>query len=137
MVSQVRHDPSGMKEDGVAEKVSKLQIVERQVEDVVVLTMAGEITLDDGELKFGRSVDDLLKRGHKKILLDLAGVTYIDSAGVGMMAAEYKIVRGKGGALKLLSLTGHSHRLLAMMKLMTVFEVFDDEATAIRSFARM
>jgi anti-sigma B factor antagonist len=121
----------------VAEKQSKLQIVERQVEDVVVLTLAGEITLDDGELKFGRWVDGLLKKGHKKILLDLAGVTYIDSAGVGMMAAEYKIVRGNGGALKLLSLTGHSHRLLAMMKLMTVFEVFDDEATALRSFARM
>src|SRR5688572_33072234 len=96
------------KEHTVAEKESKLQIVERQVEDVVVLTMAGEITLDDGELKFGRWVDGLLKKGHKKILLDLAGVTYIDSAVVGMMAAEYKIVRGKGGALKLLSLTGRS-----------------------------
>ncbi len=120
----------------MAEKESKLQIVERQVEDVVVLTLTGEITLDDGELKLGRWVDELLKKGHKKILLDLAGVTYIDSAGVGMMAAEYKIVLGKGGAFKLMHLAGHSHRLLAMMKLMTVFEVFDDEAMAIRSFAR-
>ena len=121
----------------MAEKESKLAIDERQVEDVVVLTLKGEITADDGELKFGRLVDDLvLKKGHRKVLVDLAGVTYIDSAGVGMMAAEYRIVRGKGGALKLVNLAKQSHRLLAMMKLMTVFEVFDDEAAAIRSFAR-
>ena len=60
----------------------------------------------------------------------------ITCAGVGMMAFEYKAVRAKGGALKLLSLTGHNHRVLAMMKLMTVFEVFQDEALAIRSFER-
>lgn len=120
----------------MAEKESKLRIEERHVDDVVVLTLTGEITLDDGELTFGRWVDDLLKRERRKILVNLSGVTYIDSAGVGMMAAEYKIVRGQGGALKLLGLANRNQRLLAMMKLMTVFEVFDDEALAIRSFAR-
>ena len=118
------------------EKQSTLAIEERQVGEVVVLSLTGEITLDDGELKFGRRIDDLLKRGLNKILVDLAGVTYIDSAGVGMMAYEFKAVHRNGGALKLLSLQGRSHRLLAMMKLMTVFEVFEDEAMAIRSFAR-
>ena len=121
----------------MADKTSKLQIAERQVDDVTVLTLTGEITLDDGELAFGRRVDDLvLKQGRRKILIDLGGVTYIDSAGVGMMAAELKIVRAQGGALKLLHLAGRSHRLLAMMKLMTVFEVFEDEALAVRSFSR-
>lgn len=121
----------------MAEKTSKLQIAERQVDDVTVLILTGEITLDDGELAFGRRVDDLvLTQGRRKILLDLGGVTYIDSAGVGMMAAELKIVRAKGGAMKLLHLAGHSHRLLATLKLMTVFESFDDEALAVRSFSR-
>ena len=116
---------------------SKLTINQRQVGDVVVVSLSGEITLDDGELAFGRRVDDLvLKQGRRKILVDLGGVTYIDSAGVGMMAAELKIVRAKGGALKLLHLAENSHRVLAMLKLMTVFESFDDEALAIRSFSR-
>ena len=118
------------------EKESKLAIEERQVGDVVVLSLQGEITLDDGELKFGRRIDDLLNKGQLKILIDLAKVTYIDSSGVGMMAFEYRAVRAKGGAIKLLSLTGQSHRVLSLMKLMTVFEVFDDEPLAIRSFAR-
>ena len=130
------HNPGGIGRVGVEEKQSTLAIEERQAGDVVVLSLTGQITLDDGELKFGRWIDDLLKRGLNKILVDLAGVTYIDSAGVGMMAYELKAVRATGGALKLLSLKGRSHRLLTMMKLMTAFEVFEDEATAIRSFAR-
>ena len=120
----------------MAENESKLAIAERQVDDVVVLSLTGEITLDDGDLKFGRRIDDLLSKGQHKILVDLGGVTYIDSAGVGMMAFEYKAVHAKGGALKLLGLSGRGHRVLALMKLMTVFEAFDDEALAIRSFAR-
>lgn len=121
----------------MGEQASKLQIAQRQVGDVTVLTLTGEITLDDGDLAFGRRVDDLvLKQGHRKILVDMGGVTYVDSAGVGMMAAELKIIGAKGGVLKLLNLSGHSHRLLAMMKLMTVFETFDDEALAIQSFSR-
>jgi anti-sigma B factor antagonist len=120
----------------VAEKESKLAIEERQVGDVVVLTLTGEITLDDGDLKFGRKIDELLARGQHRILVDLAGVTYIDSAGVGMMVFEYKAVRAKAGALKLFGLTAHSHRLLALMRLKSLFEVFEDEAMALRSFAR-
>jgi anti-sigma B factor antagonist len=121
----------------MVQKASKLQIAERQVDDVTVLTLSGEITLDDGDLLFGQRVDDLvLKQGRRKILVDMAGVTYIDSAGVGMMVGELKIIRPKGGVLKLLNLSGQSHRLLAMMKLMTVFENFDDEGLAIRSFSR-
>ena len=120
----------------MAQNESKLAIDERQVGDVAVVSLRGEITLDDGDLKFGRRIDDLLKKGQRKILVDLGGVTYIDSAGVGMMVFEYKAAHGNGGALKLLNLTGHSNRLLSTVKLKTVFEVFEDEVTAIRSFAR-
>ena len=115
---------------------SKLTINQRQVGDVVVVSLSGEITLDDGDLKFGRWIDDLLKKGQRKILVDLGGVTYIDSAGVGMMVFEFKAAHRSGGALKLLNLTGHSNRLLSTVKLKTVFEVFEDEAMAIQSFSR-
>jgi anti-sigma B factor antagonist len=121
----------------VPEQESKLSIAERPAGDVTILVLKGEITLDDGDLKVGRKVDDLLKKGRLKILLDMAGVGYIDSAGVGMLAAEYKIVHAKGGSLRLLRLAKQSHRLLATMKLITVFEVFEDEALAIRSFERV
>ena len=120
----------------VAQNESKLAIDERQVGDVAVVSLKGEITLDDGDLKFGRWIDNLLKKGQRKILVDLGGVTYIDSAGVGMMVFEYKAAHGNGGVLKLLNLTGHCNRLLSSVKLKTVFEVFEDEALAIRSFSR-
>lgn len=117
------------------EPVSKLQIVEHQDGDVTVLTLSGEITVDDGDIAFGKHVDDLIKKGQVKIVVDLSGVTYIDSAGVGMMVAEMKMVRRSGGAMKLASLTARSHHLLAMMKIKVVFEIFDDAPAAVRSFA--
>ena len=114
---------------------SALQIEERQVEDMTILSLTGQITLDDGDLVFGRKVDGLLASGRTKFVVDLGGVTYIDSAGVGMLVAELKLVQKKGGAMKLVRLTDRSHGLLRMMKLMTLFETFDDEAAALRSFA--
>ena len=113
---------------------SALQIVERHAGDVVVLTLSGEITLDDGDLAFGRWIDGLQARGSSKIIVDLAGVTYIDSAGVGMMAATLKAVRRGGGDIRLLRLNTKGQRLLGVLKLKTTFEVFDDEAAALRSF---
>src|SRR5262245_42057669 len=113
---------------------SKLQILERQEGDVTVLALAGEITMDDGDLAFGHYVDGLIREGRVKIVVNLTGVTYIDSAGVGMMVAESKMVRAKGGVMKLAQLTARSHHLLAMLKLKVVFEIFDDEAAALHSF---
>ena len=113
---------------------SKLQIDERQIEDITVLNLRGEITADDGDLVLGRRVDELIKKGQVKIVLNLADVTYIDSSGVGMMVAESKAVYGQGGVMKLAHLTARSHHLLAMLKLKLVFEIFDDEASALRSF---
>ena len=113
---------------------SKLQIDERQVEDITIMTLRGEITADDGDLVLGRRVDELIKKGQVKIVLNLADVTYIDSSGVGMMVAESKAVYGQGGVMKLAHLSARSHHLLAMLKLKLVFEIFDDEASALRSF---
>ena len=113
---------------------SKLQILERLEGDVTVLTLAGELTMDDGDLAFGRYVDGLIRQGRVQIVANLNGVTYIDSAGVGMMVAESKMVRAKGGVVKLAQLTARSHHLLAMLKLKVVFEIFEDEAAALQSF---
>ena len=113
---------------------SKLQIVERQVGDVAVLTLTGEMTLDDGDLAYGRSISDLTGRGLTRIVIDLGGVTYIDSSGVGMLAAKLKHVRERGGDIRLVHLTSRSQRLFGTMKLMLVFESFEDEAAAVRSF---
>jgi anti-sigma B factor antagonist len=116
-------------------KESQLGIVERQADAVTILMLTGQMLLDDGDLAFGRCISDLVGRGRVRILVDLAGVTYIDSAGVGMLAAKLKRVRESGGDMRLVHLTGRSQRLLGMMKLMTAFETFEDEETALRSFA--
>jgi anti-sigma B factor antagonist len=113
---------------------SKLAIVERPVGDVTVLVLAGEILLDDGDLAFRKVIHDLITRERVKIVVDLADVTYIDSSGVGMMAAKLKTVRESGGDMRLVRLTSRSQRLLGMLKLMSTFETFEDEAAAIRSF---
>ena len=114
---------------------SKLDIEEQQISDVTVLTLRGEMTADDGDIWFGKYVDKLIAQGRIKVVVDLADVTYIDSAGVGMMVAESKAVRQAGGAMKLAHLSARSHHLLAMLKLRVVFEIFDDAASAVRSFA--
>jgi len=114
---------------------SKLRITERLVDDVTVLMLSGEILLDDGDLLFRKQIHDLAERGRVRILLDLGGVTYIDSSGVGMMAAKLKTVRERGGDIRLVHLTTRGQRLMSLLKLRSAFEVFDDEAAAVRSFS--
>ena len=113
---------------------SKLTLAEREAGDVTVLVLSGQMLLDDGDLAFGRHVAGLIDRGRIKIVVDLGGVTYIDSSGVGMMAAKLKRIRDRGGDMRLVHLTSRSQRLLGMLKLMTVFETYEDEASAVRSF---
>ena len=114
---------------------SKLEIAERETDGVALLTLTGQMILDDGDLAFGRRIAELVARGVVRIVVDLGGVTYIDSSGVGMMAAKLKQVRNSGGDMRLLHLTSRSQRLLGMMKLVSVFETFDDEQAAVRSFS--
>jgi anti-sigma B factor antagonist len=113
---------------------SKLTIDERQAGDVTVLLLTGQMLLDDGDLAFRKRIHDLIDRGFAKIVLDLGGVTYIDSSGVGMLVAKLKTIREGGGDMKLLNLTRRSESLFGMLKLLIVFETFDNEAAAVRSF---
>jgi anti-sigma B factor antagonist len=119
----------------VLDPPSKLQVIERRFDDVSVLDLIGELTLDDGDLVFRRKIHGLLDENRVKILLNMGGVTQIDSAGVGMLVAKLKATRDKHGDMKLLHLTPRSSRVFAMMKILTAFEAFEDEAQAIESFA--
>lgn len=115
--------------------VSQLTITERESGEVTTLVLVGQITLDDGDLALGKAINGLVARERRKIILDLGGVTYIDSAGVGMMAGKLKTVRERGGDMKLVNLTTRGQRLFGMMKLHLVFEIFEDADLALRSFA--
>jgi len=106
----------------------------RQVGDVTVIDATGRITLGEGASTFRDTVRDLAAKGDKKILLNLSDVTYIDSSGIGELVSGFTTVTNHGGVLKLLGLSKRVKDLLQITKLYTVFEVFDDEATAVRSF---
>ena len=112
-----------------------MQIEERAVGDVVVLDLHGKITLGEGDELLKDKVNSLVNQGKKKIVLNLAGVPYIDSAGLGEIVRTYTTVSRQGGTLKLLNLTKRITDLLSITKLLTVFETFDSENDAIRSFA--
>ena len=114
---------------------SKLTIDERPAGDVAVLVLGGQMLLDDGDLAFGKRIRDLVDRGFVKVVLDLGGVTYIDSSGVGMLVAKLKTLKEKGGDMKLANLNPRAESLFGMLKLFIVFERFEDEAAAVRSFA--
>src|SRR5436190_20234916 len=112
-----------------------MQIQERAVGDVMVLDLKGKITLGEGDELLKDKVNSLVNQGHKKIVLNLADVPYIDSAGLGEIVRTYTTVSRQGGNLKLLNLTKRITDLLAITKLLTVFETFDAETEAVRSFS--
>lgn len=106
----------------------------RQVNGVTVVDMSGRITLGEGSVILRDTVRDLLGKAQKKILLNLGDVTYIDSSGIGELVSAFTSVRNQGGELKLLHLTKKVHDLLQITKLYTVFDIKDDEASAVSSF---
>jgi anti-sigma B factor antagonist len=112
-----------------------MQIEERAVGDVVVLDLKGKITLGQGDELLKDKVNSLVNQGHRKIVLNLADVPYVDSAGLGEIVRTYTTVSRQGGSLKLLNLTKRITDLLAITKLLTVFETFDVESDAVRSFS--
>ena len=112
-----------------------VKLTTRQVGDVTVVDAVGRITLGEGASTFRDTIRDLSSSGHKKILLNLGEVSYIDSSGIGEMVSGFTTVANQGGTVKLLNLTKRVKDLLQITKLYTVFEVFDDEASVVRSFA--
>jgi anti-sigma B factor antagonist len=111
-----------------------LTIASREVAHVTILDITGRIVLGDeiGDLR--DAVRDLIARGKKKIILNLQGVDYIDSSGVGELVGSFTTVRNAGGELKLLNLTQKVHDVLHVTKLYTVFDIKDDEFHAVKSF---
>jgi len=111
-----------------------MRIDNRSVGDVSVLDCSGKITLGEGTMAIRNTVREVLKNGGKKIVLNLADVNYIDSSGIGELVSSYTTVTNQGGHLKLLNLTKKIQELLAITKLLTVFQVYDNEKGAIESF---
>jgi anti-sigma B factor antagonist len=109
----------------------------RQVDGITILDLSGRITLGEGSVVLREAVKELSAQGQKQILLNLGNVTYIDSSGIGELVGAFTSIRNAGGDLKLLNLTKKVHDLLQITKLYTVFDVWDDEATAISSFVRV
>lgn len=112
-----------------------MQIEERTIGDVVVLDVKGRVQLGEGDEMLKDKVNSLLNQGRKKIVLNLAGVPYIDSAGLGEVVRTFTTVSRQGGQLKLLNLTKRITDLLAITKLLTVFDTYDSEQEAVQSFA--
>jgi anti-sigma B factor antagonist len=106
----------------------------RQIDGVTIVDCSGRITLGEGSVVMRDVVKDLLGKGQKKILLNLGDVNYIDSSGIGELVAAFTTVRNQGGELKLLNLTKKVHDLLQITKLYTVFDVKDDETSAVKAF---
>ena len=116
--------------------MSSVKISTRQVDGVTILDMSGRITLGEGSVQLRDAVRDLLSKGQKHILLNLGDVTYIDSSGIGELVSAFTTAKNQGGELKLLNLTRKVHDLLQITKLYTVFDVKDDEASAIASYKK-
>lgn len=107
----------------------------RQVGEVTVIDVSGRVTLGEGTSLIHEALRDLTAKGNKKILLNLSEVSYMDSTGVGELVAGFTSAADAGGTVKLLGLTKHVKDVLLISRLYTVFEVHDDEANAVRSFA--
>lgn len=113
-----------------------MKATSRRVDGVTILDLSGRITLGEGSVVLRDQIRELLGKSEKKILLNLGDVTYIDSSGIGELVSAFTTVRNQGGELKLLNLTKKVHDLLQITKLYTVFDVKDDETSAVKAFAR-
>lgn len=115
--------------------MSDITITERQAGDVTIVDLEGKVTIGEGSVALRNKIRELLGDGKNKILLNLAGVGYIDSSGIGELVSSFTAVSKEGGTLKLLNLTQKIQDLLAITKLLTVFDVYDSEDEALASFA--
>jgi anti-sigma B factor antagonist len=114
--------------------MSKLNIQQRRVGDITVLDMVGKVTIDGTSNALHACIRDLLEKGQNQILLNLAGVAYIDSSGLGELISCHVTLNKSGGQMKILHLTQRLRELMTITKLLTIFDVYDNEAEAINSF---
>jgi anti-sigma B factor antagonist len=111
-----------------------MQIDERTVGSVKVLDLAGQVTFTQGDTILKDKIHSLVNQGHTHIIVNLGNVSYLDSSGLGHLVAAYTTVANAGGRLKLINLTKKLQTLMTMTKLLTVFDVFDSEQEAVKSF---
>jgi len=114
--------------------MAELDVKERQAGDVTILDLSGDVRIGEGAISLRDSIRNLADQGKKKVLLNLAGVKYMDSTGVGELIANYTTISRQGGQLKLLNLTDRIQNLLVITKLLTVFDSFENETEALKSF---
>jgi anti-sigma B factor antagonist len=114
--------------------MTNLKITERRNDQVTILDLEGNIRLGEGAADLRQYLRLLVEKGEKKILLNMAGVSHIDSSGLGELVSSYTTLHNAGGELKLFRLSGRVHELMTMTKLLTVFDVFDSESEALESF---
>lgn len=112
-----------------------MTITERESGDVTILDVDGKILLGEGDVQLKRKIDELIEGGKTKLVLNLAQVPYMDSGGLGEIVRSYTTVKRAGGELKLLNATKRISDLLTITKLITVFEMHEDEASSVASFA--
>ena len=112
-----------------------MRIEERVVDGVMILDVKGEIHVGRSEASLRDTITSAVQRGHRRLLLDFKDVTYIDGAGLGVLIGTFVACRGQGGTIKLLHLTSRIHRLMSLFKLLTLFDTFDSEQEAVRSFS--
>ncbi|MGO8787022.1 MAG: STAS domain-containing protein [Terriglobia bacterium] len=111
-----------------------LNVVEKEVNGVTVLILSGRVTLGEESSQLRTKLKDLLSHGKTRLVLDLADVTYIDSAGLGTLVAGFTSAQNQGASLKLANLTKRFHEQLNITKLVTVFDVYDNVEMAAKSF---
>lgn len=117
-----------------AGNTSSLTIDERTIGDVTVLKLTGALLLDDGEVALRASIQGLLEKGRTKLVLDLEGVTHLDSSGMGVLVGKLQTIRKRGGDIRLAHLTARYQRLLTTMRVLPLFQVFEDETAAVQSY---
>lgn len=115
--------------------MAELNITERQAGDITILDMNGKVTIGEGSIALRSTIRRLLGEGKKNILLNLGQVGYVDSSGIGELVSSFTSVNKEGGKLKLLNLTQKIQDLLAITKLLTVFDVYDSESEALNSYS--
>ena len=113
---------------------TRMQVIERRIGDVTILQLIGRLELETGDLILRDTINRLVEEGQVKLVLDMKEVTRLDSAGIGMLVSKFLTARRAGGTIKLLHPTERTDHLMNITKLTTIFQVFDDEESAVKSF---
>ena len=118
----------------IAGHATGLTIDERTIGDVTVLKLSGALLLDDGEVALRTAVQELLAKGRIKLVLDLEGVTQVDSSGVAVLVVKLQTLQKQGGDIRLAHLNARYQRLLTTMRVLPLFKIFEDETAAVESY---